>query len=617
MDHTYHDLPDMNYPQSNAMDDVEGLKKRDRDLVVATLQVHQAHVPYRNATDNRSSQASTSSGSSTATNNYGTKDFKLVSSKTIERPQISFPDKINNDETPFVPRITYKPNSLKPLAILPEATTDSGIISYCHPYEFEIDRFEPTDQMLECVEEPLVPRKLDETPFFMVDTKDDLECMMVQLMKSKEMAVDLEHHSFRSYQGFTCLIQISTRDEDYVVDALKLRSELHVLNEVFTDARIVKVFHGSDSDVIWLQRDFGVYIVGMFDTHMASRVLGLAHHSLAHLMKSYCGIEVNKEFQLADWRMRPLDSELLKYAREDTHYLLYIYDRMKYDLIQRGNANFNLLRSVFKKSALICLKKYEKSIFDSESLHHLIRRNNITLNSRQMFALEKIYSWRDRVARIEDESHGYVLPNHMMLKMAEILPREMHGILSCCSPIPPLVKQQLNELHAIILKAREVTIQPLDKDAIRKKLLNRTQLPVDNRISNIFDKHDPSLNENYTPDPILERDNPETSSQTLEMTKLQESHMSKFMDLLFSKTPVAKSKSSNSKKYTSPYERVRVTLVMSCHVLILSFDKQFVRSLKQKGLEAEKKVCCRFLVMHDSCNTMFEMIRRRNQKLLK
>jgi hypothetical protein len=54
----------------------------------------------------------------------------------------------------------------------------------------------------------------------------------------------------------------------------------------------------------------------------------------------------------------------------------------------------------------------------------------------------------------------YVLPNHMMLQIAESLPREMQGILACCNPIPPLVRQNLHKLHSIILEARD---QPLVK----------------------------------------------------------------------------------------------------------------------------------------------------------
>jgi exosome complex exonuclease RRP6 len=45
---------------------------------------------------------------------------------------------------------------------------------------------------------------------------------------------------------------------------------------------------------------------------------------------------VDKKYQLADWRMRPIPADMLKYAREDTHYLLHIYDRMRIELLERG-----------------------------------------------------------------------------------------------------------------------------------------------------------------------------------------------------------------------------------------------------------------------------------------
>jgi len=109
-------------------------------------------------------------------------------------------------------------------------------------------------------------------------------------------------------------------------------------------------------DIIWLQRDFGIYVVNLFDTGQAAKLLNFAHYSLAYLLKYYCNLEVNKKFQLADWRIRPLSEEMLQYAREDTHYLLYIYDLMKNELIDNGNVNKNLIKSAFERSKQICLK---------------------------------------------------------------------------------------------------------------------------------------------------------------------------------------------------------------------------------------------------------------------
>ena len=50
-----------------------------------------------------------------------------------------------------------------------------------------------------------------------------------------------QHHSYRTFQGLTCLIQVSTRSEDFVIDSLTLREHIHLLNDSFTDPKILKV----------------------------------------------------------------------------------------------------------------------------------------------------------------------------------------------------------------------------------------------------------------------------------------------------------------------------------------------------------------------------------------
>lgn len=81
------------------------------------------------------------------------------------------------------------------------------------------------------------------------------------------------------------------------------------------------MLHGAESDIVWLQQDFNLYIVNLFDTFHASKVLGsffftfspsrLTHvfkdfprHGLATLMEMYCDFIPDKRYQLADWRIR-------------------------------------------------------------------------------------------------------------------------------------------------------------------------------------------------------------------------------------------------------------------------------------------------------------------------
>lgn len=388
---------------------------------------------------------------------------KLITAKNILRPQTLFKTPVDNSTlTPFIPRIKYKPNSLRPLAILPEYDDDGTIINFLHPYELEIEKFEPTNEML-MQKEPKVPEDITNFPYNYIDTEDQLNEMVEELRNVKEIAVDLEHHSYRTFLGITCLMQISSRTKDYIIDTIALRDELHTLNDIFTNPSIVKVFHGSDCDVEWLQRDLSLYVVNMFDTHQAAKRLGMARLSLAFLLKHYCNIDADKSFQLADWRMRPLPENLLKYAQQDTHYLLYIFDLIVNDLLKASNEQTTLVKGVFKDSKILCMKRYVKPIINENSYKDMYLKSKRSFNNQQIYALRELFLWRDKIAREEDESYPYILPNHMLLQIADSLPREMQGILACCNPIPPMIRQNLNHLHLIILKARE---QPIIKPII-------------------------------------------------------------------------------------------------------------------------------------------------------
>ncbi|NXP72759.1 EXOSX protein, partial [Ramphastos sulfuratus] len=461
--------------------------------------------------------------------------FRLLHAKNISRPQLKFREKIDNSNTPFVPKLFIKPNALKPL---PQALTKSGRERkerpedldvpaaladfihqqrtqqteqdmFAHPYQYELEHFSPPDGVLK-KPEPQMYRPLEETPCHFVTTLDELVELNEKLMNCKEFALDLEHHSYRSFLGLTCLMQISTRTEDFIIDVLELRSDMNVLNETFTDPAIVKVLHGADSDVEWLQKDFGLYLVNMFDTHQAARLLNLGRHSLEHLLKLYCNIDADKQYQLADWRIRPLPAEMIRYARDDTHYLLYIYDKVREALWERGNEQPTQLQVVWQRSRDICLKKYIKPLFSDESYLELYRRQRKHLNTQQLAAFRLLFAWRDKTARQEDESTGYVLPNHMLLKIAEELPKEPQGIIACCNPIPPLVRQQINELHLLIQQAREMPLLKTHRVVYRWCLSLESLQKLENTF---FGPHDSSRlpvddfqsSSNLEPAPVLEQ----------------------------------------------------------------------------------------------------------------
>ena len=97
-------------------------------------------------------------------------------------------------------------------------------------------------------------KSLSEAQVVYVDTSDALNQMILYLKTCSEIGVDVEHHSYRSFLGLTCLIQISTKEKDYIVDPFPLWNDesLTNLNEIFG-----KLFHFiiiTKSSIYWLAK---------------------------------------------------------------------------------------------------------------------------------------------------------------------------------------------------------------------------------------------------------------------------------------------------------------------------------------------------------------------------
>uniref|UniRef100_A0A5B7BSC4 Putative exosome component 10 n=1 Tax=Davidia involucrata TaxID=16924 RepID=A0A5B7BSC4_DAVIN len=367
----------------------------------------------------------------------GTKPKVPFHIPTIPRPQDEFKILVNNLNQPFE-------------HVWLQRSEDGS--RFIHPLEkFSVLDF--VDKNVGDVE-PVKPPPIESTPFKLVEEVKDLKELAAKLRGVNEFAVDLEHNQYRSFQGLTCLMQISTRTEDFVVDTLKLR--IHIgpyLREVFKDPTKKKVMHGADRDIMWLQRDFGIYICNMFDTGQASRVLKLERNSLEYLLHHFCGVTANKEYQNADWRLRPLPDEMLRYAREDTHYLLHMYDLIRIRLLSTSIESENsdaLLVEVYKRSFDTCIQFYEKELLTDSSYLYIYGLHGADLNAQQLAVVAGLCEWRDVVARSEDESTGYILPNKTLLEIAKQMPATANKLHRLLRSKHPFVERNLNSVVSII-----------------------------------------------------------------------------------------------------------------------------------------------------------------------
>lgn len=380
-------------------------------------------------------------------------------SKRITKPQIKFTQPVDNNEShPFKPLLTSKPHNLKPLEECFELVPGTEDIPehYAQPYEFEIKNQEYNNKILQ-VDEPIPSNPWESTEATWVDTSDKLKGLLEDLKKFTEIAIDLEHHDYRTYYGIVCLMQISTREQDYIIDTIALRDELQVLNEVFTNPLITKVFHGAFMDIIWLQRDLGLYIVSLFDTFHASRAVGLPKHSLAYLLEKFANFKTSKKYQLADWRVRPLRKAMTAYARADTHFLLNIYDQLKNQLIQE-----NKLASVLRESRTVAMRRFEYSKYRpkiaSNTIYSPIEKSNpwkslmfqYNVPTEKELLIKELYEWRDMMARRDDESPRYVMPNQLLISLVAYMPTDPNSVVSVANFVTDTVRSNAKVLANLI-----------------------------------------------------------------------------------------------------------------------------------------------------------------------
>ncbi|OAX78947.1 hypothetical protein ACJ72_06738 [Emergomyces africanus] len=405
----------------------------------------------------------------------------------ISKPQLLFKTRPNNndDAPPFKPLLRSKPNAITPLSTsLGETGPNGTIVSYKHPYETEI-RSSVYPSSAYIISPPSEYKPFEATTATFVDTLEGVHSMLAELKEATEIAIDLEHHDAHSYYGLVCLMQISTREKDWIVDTLKpWREELQILNEVFTDPKILKVLHGSTMDVIWLQRDLGLYLVGLFDTYHASVALNYPKKSLKFLLEKFVNFQAEKRYQMADWRLRPLLPGMFDYARSDTHYLLHIYDHIRNSLLEHSTPTNNLVDYVLERSKQEALQRYERPVYNAETgqgtggWQDMLIRNS-TLFSREQFAVFKaVHQWRDKIARSEDEGVQYILSKQSLFKVAHAMPLDPASLLRTISPVSPPVRTRASELVQVIKQAKIVgATGPELRDVLFPLLKQRTDEP--------------------------------------------------------------------------------------------------------------------------------------------
>jgi ribonuclease D len=287
-----------------------------------------------------------------------------------------------------------------------------------------------------------------------LDKPDQVDRFLNEISAVKELALDTEGASFHRFLDRIYLLQLSTREHSAIIDPLPIGSPVG-LGELLQNKSVEVVFHDADYDLRLLHQDYGWHVTKIFDTRIASQLLGIKSFGLAALLEQFFDVKLDKKHQRADWSMRPLTPDMLEYAAQDTRYLLQLKDHMKGELTRRGRLHW-----AQEEFARIEGTRWEAE----ESMEGFLRLKGARDLSRQELAvLREVANWRDTVAAQLDRATFRVMGNEVLFELARRVPKSV-AELSAIKGMPKgMIERGGADIVAAVRRGSEVPEAELPK----------------------------------------------------------------------------------------------------------------------------------------------------------
>jgi ribonuclease D len=293
-----------------------------------------------------------------------------------------------------------------------------------------------------------------DTAALYLDKPDAVERFLAEISDIKELALDTEGASFHRFLDRIYLLQLSTRDRSAIIDPLPIGSPTK-LGDLLQSKEVEVVFHDADYDLRLLHQDYGWHVTNIFDTRIASQLLGIKSFGLAALLEKFFDVKLDKKHQRADWSMRPLTPDMLEYAAHDTRYLLQLKDHMKAQLGRRGRLHW-----AEEEFARLEGTRWEAE----ESMEGFLRLKGARdLSRRELAVLREVANWRDTVAAELDRATFRVMGNETLFELARRAPRSVSELGAIKGMPKGMLERAGSDIVAAIRRGIEVPEAELPK----------------------------------------------------------------------------------------------------------------------------------------------------------
>jgi ribonuclease D len=294
--------------------------------------------------------------------------------------------------------------------------------------------------------------------FEIIETRTDLDALAQDLLAEKVLAFDTEADSFYHYFDKTCLVQVATRRQIFLIDPLAIGgpAELAPLAPVFASPDIRKIFHAAEYDIFVLKRDCSFQFQNLFDTMICAQLLGYPSVGLASLCERHFDVKLPKDEQRSDWSRRPLTQQQLSYAAADVLYLIELANLL-------GKELRRVKRRRWAQEEFETLTHREWPDREFDELGYLRIKGARKLDPKGLSILRELYLMRDARAREMDRPPFKVVGNRTLLEIAERKPKKLGELAEIKGITDLLIRRIGRDVMSAVRKGRREDHGPIPK----------------------------------------------------------------------------------------------------------------------------------------------------------
>jgi len=176
------------------------------------------------------------------------------------------------------------------------------------------------------------------TNYEVIKTPQELARAIDILSSQPALGLDTETTDLDPFTSRLRLIQLAAPDKVFIVDLnafgrndLSEREDLAPLRQLLAAQRPIKIAHNAKFDAKFIKHNLGVDLGGIFDTLLASQLVGAGdieeRHGLEAVAGRYLNETVDKTQRLSDWDFE-LSEAQLEYAARDAAVLLPLREKL-------------------------------------------------------------------------------------------------------------------------------------------------------------------------------------------------------------------------------------------------------------------------------------------------